>query len=159
MKKIGNTSYNNTNDDLIFVNSFGVLFNNALILHLFNKNTPINLEQIRKIVIVKKRVLFTNYIIFLSAITALIVAYYIQDSVDFKIVIATLLLAAILFLVSFIVKINEYKMVVLRHEREPIKVEFTNHFKKDAIIIMQKVNKHLKHIEKLSAAFNVKKSM
>lgn len=159
MKTVGNTSYTNTNDDFIYVNSFGVLSNKGLILHLFNKNTPINLEQIRKIVIVKKRLLFTNFIFFLSAITALIVAYYIQDSVDFKIVIATLLLAAILFLASFIVKINEYKMVVLRHEREPIKVDFTNYFKKDAVIIMQKVNKHLKHIEKLSEAFNVKKSI
>jgi hypothetical protein len=153
------TINSNPTEDFIYLNSFGNLFRERLVSQLFNKKTPMQMQQIHKIVIVKRRVFTLNYIFFTTSLLSLLLCYFFITHLNFKVMIVILFLATLQFLASMIITTNKYKVVVVRKEKKPIKIEFPNYFTTDALVIMQKVNKYLKQLEKKVIAFDIKKSV
>lgn len=149
-----NTVIINTPDEFLYSNSFGVLFKDSLVLQLFNKNTPISLCQIDKVIIHKKRILIPNFIFFSTAIFSLLNYFYFINQINVITQIILISITIMLFLTSLLVTKKKYKMIVVRKQREAIKIEFQNYYKQDAIVIMQKVNRYLKQLEKLTNQTN-----
>lgn len=122
----------------IFMNSFGIIYLDRIIIRTFNKDTSINLGEIRKVMLIKKREIRYNVLSFVVSIVVLLTAI-IYNNNNVLCVSISLLITFFLIIFSFFYKKNKYALVFLKHTGY-FKIQVNKERKKEAKILMRKIN-------------------
>ncbi|WP_395065432.1 hypothetical protein [Flavobacterium sp.] len=128
------------------VNSFGVLSKEDLIIKQLRLQNKVKLNEIKKIVIHKKRSLKWNYLILTTVATIIAVFYFLNYPLTYndKLLIAgigTITLSIAVFFKSF-----EYKLIIQKNGAKTIKIKIPIENKNDAKTLVYKANKKIKEL-------------
>ncbi|MGV9003273.1 hypothetical protein [Flavobacterium sp.] len=128
--------------NLEYLNSFGAIFNNEIILHKYRNSNPIPLDSVLKIKFLKKRKLVVNYVFLFFAVAGAISLYKLQypELITNVIGCASVFL---LFLLSFFLKNHEYKVLLVTNNYQVNYIVVEKYLKEDAKIIFQKIQKKI----------------
>jgi hypothetical protein len=139
------TGFSNKNkiDNFIYFNTFGVLFKDKLILNNNNKNIKVNLIDIKRAVIQKKRNFRWNIFILCVLILLLGNFFYFQKQTTLNDKIAAIALSIIVSFSFFFIKETKYKLIVLLNENK-IEIKVKKQDKEQAKLLMSKINRIIK---------------
>ncbi|WP_281224914.1 hypothetical protein [Flavobacterium aquiphilum] len=122
--------------NIIYQNNFGTIHKDRIILNLQNKKKAIQLENIIKITFVKRQKLHLNYLL-------LFIAFFLfsfkNNSISSFEKLLFILFAFIFLIISYYLKLFQYKLVVLKtHGFEIIKI--TKNLSRDALDLTNQFN-------------------
>ena len=128
----------NENNEISFMNSFGILSKEGFILIEFNKKIVFNYKEIKKIQLLKKRETKINrYTLFIAVVLLILgfVCFFNQyDWVSYLLLFASFSMVLVSF---FYKKYNYYFVLIQNKNKIKFKVDFDN--KENAKVIVEKV--------------------
>jgi hypothetical protein len=127
---------------LEFFNSYGLVFEDRFYLHRYNYSSFIDIDNLNKIKLVKKRKLSMNFFFFITGFGFLIFGLLYCKNV--LIVKGFSSLFSFLFiLLSFIYRKYNYSILMVTNTLQPLEIKVDNDFKSDAEEIISQINKKI----------------
>ena len=136
---------------LEFFNSYGLVFEDRFYLHRYNYSSFIDIDNLNKIKLVKKRKLSLNFFFFLTGSIILIFGFvYSQNIMILKGF--SSLFSFVLLLLSYVYKKNDYSIFMLTKTLQPLEIKVDYEFKADAEEIISEIHKKIE-LKKENLAF------
>ncbi|HLF53232.1 hypothetical protein [Flavobacterium sp.] len=124
-----------------FINDFGAIFKEEMIINEYHRKTPIKLKQVTKISFVKRRKYHWNMACFAFSIILVYIIVYHDNYFRFNIVLG--LLSLLLVIVGFYFNAFQYKFLLV-NKVSFIEIVVNKHLKSDVEEIVIHLNKHIK---------------
>jgi hypothetical protein len=125
-----------------YMNAFGVVFNNYLVIYNINQKTTIEIADIKWISLRKKRKPTKNVYLLSLAILTSIITYFIHFSTTNMYIFSTIIAFALFISVIFF-KEYKYKFTIIKHN-DLLEFEVKRSLKDDAKKIQKFLNDKLK---------------
>lgn len=128
---------------LEYFNSYGLVFNDRFYVHRDNELSCVNLDNVKKIKLVRRREIKINLLTFMFSCFMLYFSFLFKE-IQPAYVYLFYVGAASLLVSSFLVKKYCYDIIVLTIDYQPISIKVSVDSKNDAKKIVAKVNEKLK---------------
>lgn len=132
-----------TTDEFIYFNAFGVIFKDKVILNNNNRNINLNIINIKRVVMQKKRSFRWNMLIVSIFIFILITFFYFQKQTTLNDKIVAIAFSIIVTIAFFLIKEINYKLIVLLNG-DKIEIKVKKEDKDQAKTLMSKINSIIK---------------
>ncbi len=127
---------------LEFFNSYGLVFEDRFYLHRYNYSSFIDIDNLNKIKLVKKRKLSLNFFFFLAGISILILGLvYSQNIMIIKGF--SSLFSFVFVLLSFVYRKNDYTILMVTNTLQPLEIKVDSDCKSEAEEIIFQINKKI----------------
>lgn len=127
---------------LEFFNSYGLVFEDRFYLHRYNYSSFIDIDNLKKIKLVKKRELSLNFFFFIAGITILIFGlFYSQNVLIIKGF--SSLFSFVFVLLSFVYRKNDYTILMVTNTLQPLEIKVDNECKSEAEEIISQINRKI----------------
>ena len=127
---------------LEFFNSYGLVFEDRFYLHRYNYSSFIDIDNLNKIKLVKKRKLSLNFFFFLAGISILILGLvYSQNVMIIKGF--SSLFSFVFVLLSFVYRKNDYTILMVTNTLQPLEIKVDSDCKSEAEEIIFQINKKI----------------
>lgn len=137
---------NDASNNFIYLNSLGVLFEDALVLHKGTSNINVKLSDIRKMVISRKRDISWNLVLFFFLLIEIVAFFFFKSILSFNDKLFVAGVGVLLAIAFFLIKKMKYKLIVfINHDFIEIDVD-TIH-KEEAKVLTSKTNRKVKEIK------------
>ena len=136
---------------LEFFNSYGLVFEDRFYLHRYNYSSFIDIDNLNKIKLVKKRKLSLNFFFFLIGLSILIFGLIYSQNVLIVKGFSSLF-SFVFVLLSFMYRKNDYTILMVTNNLQPLEIKVDNDFKSDAEEIISQINKKIE-LKKINLAF------
>jgi hypothetical protein len=130
-----------TISNLEFINAFGAIFKNEFIINNNGTSTTLEFNNVKKVVMTKKRNLKWNYVSFLLSIPFLL--FYFFYLKDLLLVILMIIHSVVLIGSLFMFKVNDYKLIFFV-EYDVIEIKVDPSYKNQAKTFINKINSKVK---------------
>lgn len=141
-----NQDSNNNNSinshQLEYLNSFGAIFNDGILIHQYNESVPIHIDSLVKVGLSKKKKLIPNYI-FLTLAIGFGGVYFLLDSLGLLAQISLLTLSVLFFTLFIFIKKYKYNFILMKSNESVEKIPLKRYFVVDAKQILKLANKKL----------------
>jgi hypothetical protein len=127
-----------------YINSFGALVPNGVLLHKYNESIPMDIDCIRKCSLYKVRKLHFNFLVLISSIILFFLGF---NKLFFEIRIFLFAISSLMFIAIPFIKIYKYHFVILK-QGDFIKIEIENYLKDDAKKLTSVINRKIKENRK-----------
>jgi len=124
-----------------YMNAFGVIFNNYLVIYNINQKITIEIVDIKWISLRKRRKPKKNIYLLSLAILTAVITYFIHFSTTNKYVFSTIAFALFISVIFF--KEYKYKFTIIKHN-DLLEFEIKRSLKDDAKKIQKFINDQLK---------------
>jgi len=128
---------------LEYFNSYGLVFNDRFYVHRDNELSCVNLDNVKKIKLVRRREIKINLLTFMFSCFMLYFSFLFKEIQPIYVYLFYVG-AASLLVSSFLVKKYCYDIIVLTIDYQPISIKVSVDSKNDAKKIVAKVNEKLK---------------
>ena len=128
---------------LEYFNSYGLVFNDRFYVHRNNELSCVNLDNVKKIKLVRRREIKINLLTFMFSCFMLYFSFLFKEIQPIYVYLFYVG-AASLLVSSFLVKKYCYDIIVLTIDYQPISIKVSVDSKNDAKKIVAKVNEKLK---------------
>ena len=132
------------NSSFEFMNSFGCILKEGVIIHQYNSKIPIQYDSIRKIFIKKRKMLIWNY--GLGMLGLFFGSLFIGLSLNLIQMISISTVSMFFLISAFVFRKNQYVLIILNQSPSFTEIIIKNHFKSDAKVLVKKVNSKLKKL-------------
>lgn len=141
-----NNNFVNENSKLEYLNSFAAIFENELLLHMYNPRYRIDIETIQKIILTKKRILKLNLIFLFLGVVTIIFNFNFNEFYDQLFNITLLTFGTSLILIGLLQKKYRYKFILIKKDKETIEIRIENNNLKEVKAIIKIMTKKLKKL-------------
>lgn len=129
---------------LEYFNSYGLVFNDRFYIHRDNELSCVNLDNVKKIKLVRRREVKINLLTFIFSCLMIYFSFLFKE-IEPLYVYLFYVGAASLLVSSFLFKKYCYDIIVLTIDYQPISIKVSVDSKSDAKKIVAKVNEKLKN--------------
>lgn len=131
-------------NSLEYINSFGAVMSNEVLLHKYNETRPIDIDYIKKCSLHKVRKLHYNILVLISSVVLFFLGF---NDVFFDIRIILFVISSLMFVAIPFIKIYKYHFIILK-QGDFFKIEIENYLKDDAKKLVSVINKKIKENRK-----------
>ena len=119
------TTFQTDNQTIHFSEKFGLITDNQVILTKHNGQNKIRIDSIDKVNLIKRRVFYSNMVLFLLSLCVFAITYFSFESEKIQMWISTLVFGVILLVYSLLHKFYFYKIVIKEKDNSIIEFQTT----------------------------------